>query len=283
MDPDHQTDLLFSAFIQDEIELLDTLHLTLGSKIEHNDYTGIEVQPSARIAWTPNDRHTLWAAISRAVRTPSRIDRDLYAPASPPFVIAGGSGFESEKLTAYEIGYRAQPSPMTSLSISAFYNVYDELRSVEPSDGALILGNMMQGKTSGVEIWGNHDISDRWQLKFGYGYLWKDLRLRPGSGDTFGVQAAGNDPRHQFSVRSIMTFGDNVDFDLALRAIDRLPNPEVPGYVALDARIGWRFSRVAEVSLSGFSLVRQRHPEFGTAPGRSDIGRTILVKVLWNF
>lgn len=274
---------LGNVFVQDSIALGERLKLTVGAKLEHNNYTGFEIQPNVRLAWKPSEQVLLWSAISRAVRTPSRLDRDLFVPGSAPFVIAGGPDFKSEKLTAYEIGYRAQPSPQASFSISTFYNVYDQLRSVERAGGTLVLGNMMEGDTYGVETWGSYGISDWWQIKAGYTYLRKDLRFKPGSGDTGGVQAAGNDPSHQFSVRSIMNLAHNVDLDFALRSVDSLPNPGVPGYVALDGRLAWKISKGAEVSLSAFNLLDKRHPEFGAGPARSEIGRTFYAKMLWNF
>lgn len=274
---------LGNVFVQDDIALTERLKLTVGTKLEHNNYTGFENQPNVRLAWKPNDQVLLWSAISRAVRTPSRIDRDFFVPGSAPFMIAGGPDFQSEKLTAYEIGYRTQPSPKASFSISTFYNVYDQLRSIEPTGGTLVLGNMMEGNTYGVETWGSYGISDWWQLKAGYTYLKKDLRFKPGSGDTYGVQAAGNDPAHQFSVRSIMNFAHNVNLDFALRSVDSLPNPGVPAYVALDARLGWKIAKGTELSLSGFNLLDNRHPEFGALSARSEIGRKIDARILWQF
>src|SRR6185503_19682136 len=130
--PPHLTQHLFTCFAQDEIKLVeDRLHLTLGSKFEHNDYSGFEFQPSGRIAWTPAREHTVWGAVSRAVRTPARIDRDLFAPGNPPFLLTGGAGFTSEKLYAFELGYKVQPFATLTASAATFYNIYDELRSLE--------------------------------------------------------------------------------------------------------------------------------------------------------
>ena len=274
---------LGNVFVQDDIALTERLKLTVGTKLEHNNYTGFENQPNVRLAWKPNDQVLLWSAISRAVRTPSRIDRDFFVPGSAPFMIAGGPDFQSEKLTAYEIGYRTQPSPKASFSISTFYNVYDQLRSIEPTGGTLVLGNMMEGNTYGVETWGSYGISDWWQLKAGYTYLRENLRFKPGSGDTYGVQAAGNDPAHQFSVRSTMNFANRTEFDVGLRSVGALPNPNVPAYVAFDARLGWHIAKGVEVSLAGFNLLDNRHPEFGALPARSEIGRKIDARILWQF
>lgn len=273
---------LANVFAQDDIALTERLKLTVGAKLERNNYTGFEIQPNARLAWKPSDQVLLWSAISRAVRTPSRIDRDLFAPGSAPFVLAGGPDFQSEKLTAYEIGYRSQPSPQALFSIATFYNVYDQLRSLEPAGGILVLGNMMEGNTYGVETWGSYGISDWWQLKAGYTYLRKDLRLKPGSGDATSLKSVDNDPSHQFSVRSMMNLTHNLDMDFALRSVDDLPGSGVPAYITLDGRLGWTISKGTEVSLSGFNLLDKRHPEFGALPTRSEIGRTFYVKMLWN-
>lgn len=275
---------LGNVFVQDDIALTERLKLTVGAKLEHNNYTGFENQPNVRLAWKPGDSVLLWSAISRAVRTPSRVDRELFAPGSAPHtVLGGGPDFQSEKLTAYEIGYRTQPSPRASFSISTFYNVYDKLRSLEPTGGTTVLANMMEGNTYGVETWGSYGINEWWQLKAGYTYLRKDLRFKPGSSDTTSLKSADNDPSHQFSVRSIMNLTHNLDMDFALRSVGDLPGSDVPSYVALDGRLGWRISKGTEVSLSGFNLLDKRHPEFGAAATRSEIGRTFYVKMLWHF
>ncbi len=277
---------LADIFAQDDITLAEHLKLTVGARLEHNNYTGFENQPNVRLAWKASDRVLLWSAISRAVRTPSRVDRELFAPGSAPYtILAGGPDFQSEKLTAYEIGYRIEPSAQASFSISTFYNVYDKLRSLEPTGGAppYVLGNMMEGNTYGIETWGSYGISEWWQLKAGYTYLKKDLRLKPGSGDTTSLQSADTDPRHQFSLRSMMDLAHNLNLDIALRAVSSLPNPGVPGYVTLDGNLGWKIAKGMELSMSGFNLLGKQHPEFGTAATRSNIGRTFYVKMLWEF
>jgi len=273
---------LANVLVQDSVALGEQLKLTVGAKLEHNNYTGFEKQPNVRLAWKPGDEVLLWSAISRAVRTPSRIDRDLFVPGSAPFAISGGPDFQSEKLTAYEIGYRVQPFPQASLSISTFYNVYDDLRSLEPTGGTTVLANMMEGDASGIETWGNYRIGDAWRLTAGYSYLVKDLRFKPGSGDT-NTARAGNDPVHQFSIRSTMSFRNRTEFDVGLRSIGALPDPDVPTYVALDARLGWLVGKDFEVSLAGFNLFDKRHPESGALPARSEIGRNIYARILWTF
>jgi iron complex outermembrane receptor protein len=276
---------LANVFIQDTIALAEHLELTLGVKLEYNSYSQFEVQPNARLAWNFRDYGLLWSAISRAVRTPSRLDRELFAPGSPPFLLAGGPNFKSETLIAFEIGYRVQPVAQASFSISTFYNIYDDLRSIEPTSGGLpfVIENKMKGETYGVEMWGSYRVLDWWRLSAGYNFLKKDLRLKRGSSDPNGVQAAGNDPEHQFSARSAMNLPYNVVFDLALRWIDRLPNPNVPSYVALDARLGWMVREGVELSLTGVNLTDRRHPEFGAAPARSELPRTFYLRLRCDF
>jgi iron complex outermembrane receptor protein len=142
---------------------------------------------------------------------------------------------------------------------------------------------MMEGDTYGIETWGSYGINDRWQIKAGYTYLKKNLRFKPGSADINGVKAAGNDPGYQWSLRSVMNLTHDVDLDFALRSVGSLPNPDVPAYAALDARIGWKISRDVDISLSGFNLLDKRHPEFGASATRSEIGRAVYAKLIWSF
>lgn len=290
--PADKTLTLANIFFQDEIAVAERLKLTVGTRVEHNNYTGWENQPNVRLAWKPSEQVLWWSAISRVARTPSRIDREFFvyvppAPSSPslPNGLAGGSDFQSEKLTAYEIGYRIEPSARTSFSLSTFYNVYDRLRSVE-STGATtpaILGNTMEGTAYGIETWGSFAFTDWWQLKAGYTSLRKDLRLKPGSADIQGVQAAGNDPNYQFSLRSMMNLTRDISLDLTLRSMAALPAPDVPGYTVLDGHLGWKINENVDFSLSAFNLLDKRHAEFGSSPARSVMGRSIVAKLLWGF
>jgi iron complex outermembrane receptor protein len=274
---------LANGFLQDSIALRERLNMTLGVKLESNSYTGLEVQPNARLAWKFRDDALLWSAVSRVVRTPSRLDRDFFTPA--PFQINGGPNFTSEKLIAYEIGYRAQPVPHASLSISTFYNVYDDLRSIEPGPGGappFVLSNKMEGYTYGVETWVNYRVLDWWRLSAGYNYLKEKLGFKAGSGDS-NIAAAGNDPAHQFSARSAMNLPHNLEWDAALRVIGALPSPNVSSYVTLDTRLGWTVSKGVELSLIGYNLLDHDHPEFGAAPIRSELARAFYAKVVWRY
>jgi iron complex outermembrane receptor protein len=282
--PADKTLTLANIFIQDNIALSDRLTLTIGTREESNNYTGAENQPNVRLAWKPNEQTLLWSAISRVVRTPSRIDREFFVPGTSPYTTyGGGPDFQSEKLTAYEIGYRIEPSVQTTFSISTFYNVYDKLRSLEPTGSTTIFANRMKGDTYGIETWGSYSINEWWQVKAGYTLLRKNLRFEPGSGDITGVQAAGNDPGYQWSVRSLTNLSHGMDVDFTVRAVGSLPNPDVPSYVVLDGHWGWKISPTMDLSLSGFNLLNKRHAEFGAPPNRSVLGRSVYVKLGWSF
>jgi iron complex outermembrane receptor protein len=266
------------VFVQDEIALARDLSLTLGLKLEHNDYTGWESLPSVRLGWRVAPNHLLWTALSRAVRTPSRLDRELFAPAAPPFTLLRGQDtFESEIVNVLEVGYRAQPRPFLSYSVSVFYNDYDRLRTVEPQAGGPILANRMQGNAHGVEAWGSYRASQDWRLMAGGTYLKPDLSLEPGSGGT--IASAGNDPRHWWQLGSSYNITPRHEFDIRLRRVASLPSPIVPSYTAVDARLGWKITPAAELSLSFQNLLDSAHPEWGVPATRAEIERAWFLKL----
>jgi len=278
----------FSGFVQDEIALVkERLQLTIGAKIEHNAFTGFEYQPSGRLAWKLSRRQTIWGAISRAVRTPSRIDRELFAPGTPPFLLAGGPGFISEELSAYELGYRTQASERFSLSLATFYNVYDNLRSVErqnpPAAFPLVVANGLKGESYGAELTGDYRITDRLRLKAGYTEMRLHLWPAPGSTDTSRGSGESHDPNRQIFLRPSVDFPHHVEFDAAFRFVGRIANQDLPAYSELDMRWGWRPNPRLELSIVGQNLLHDRHAEFGTPNSRREIERSVYGKVLWEF
>jgi len=294
--PTRRTMNLPDLFVQDSISLNERLKLTLGEKLERNIYTGWESQPSARLAWKLDEHRLLWGAVSRAVRTPSRIDRDfeIYLPTLP---LRATTGFRSEKLIAYELGYRAQPSPTLSYSVNTFYNKYDDLRSIEagPSPGTLVLGNQIKGYAYGVELWGNYQVRENWRLSAGYNAQHESFRFKPGSlgmGSAIGSTASAaavvaNDPAYQFMLRSSHNLPHHAELDLTLRRISALPetttpNTAVPAYTTLDARLGWHVNKQLEWSLAGFNLLGKSHAETGAAPDRSEFKRSVFMNLLWK-
>ncbi|HEY6166821.1 MAG TPA: TonB-dependent receptor [Verrucomicrobiae bacterium] len=274
---------LFSGFVQDEVTLVPArLKLTVGTKLEHNDFSGLEVQPSGRLSWTPDDRQTLWAAVSRAIRSPSRIDADLFVPASPPFVLVGGTNFDSEKLIAYELGYRVRPCNTLTLSLAGFYNQYDDLRSLNRiSPTTQVLANDFEGETWGVELSGNWQATGWWRLRGGYTFLHKDLR--PKTANANPSVREGNDPEHQFLLQSVMDLPAHFQFDVTARYVDLLPSPVVPGYFSCDVRLAWSWNSRVELSVVGQNLSDNRHPEFGAPATRQEIPRSVYGKVTWRF
>jgi iron complex outermembrane receptor protein len=278
----------FSAFAQDEITLVkDRLHLTLGTKIEHNDYTGFEFQPSGRLALKLSERQTVWGAVSRAVRTPSRIDRELFAPGSPPFFLAGGTNFASEELLAYELGYRIEPHPRVSLSLAAFYNDYDRIRSLEqvspPAAFPVVIANGQQGESYGAELTADYRVTDWWRLRAGYTELQIHIRPKPGSTDTSHGSSESHDPNHQVFLRSTMDLPGHLQFAPAFRYVSGIANQSVPDYAELDVRLAWTPTPKLELSIVGQNLLHDHHPEFGAPASRQEIERGMYGKVVWRF
>jgi iron complex outermembrane receptor protein len=265
-------------FAQDEIALSESLDFTLGAKIETNSYTGEEFLPSARLAWRPNERQLMWTAASRAVRAPSRIDREFFSPANPPFAVAGGPDFESEVSNVYELGYRAQATREVSFSVTGFYHDHDKLRTLRPQPGGAVFVNELEGRTSGFETWGNWRAAEWWRLSAGFTYLDQDLRLREGATDVQGASATGNDPGNWWKLRSAFDLSSTLELDVMVRHYDELPDPRVPAYTAFDVRIGWRATRALELSLIGQNLGDRRHPEWGVAPGRPEFERAVFLR-----
>ncbi len=274
-----------NVFAQDEIALENNLRLTLGAKFENNYYTGTEPLPSARLAWKPDPQRLIWAAASRTVRAPSRIDRDLFTTVvlpSGPTPLNGGPDFVSEVAKVFELGYRAQPSQQASYSISLFHNIYDKLRSVEPvSATSVVLGNKMEGTANGLEAWGNYQAAKNWRLSAGAFFLRQRLRLKPDSGDTLGTSAAGNDPAHQWLLRSSFDLPDSTELDIGVRRVGALPNPSVPAYTAADIRIAWRLQREFELSI--VFIVDSGHVESGNPATASEMASGAYAKLRWNF
>ena len=312
--PAAQTENLYSGFLQDEIALVkDRLSLTLGSKLEHNDYTGVEVEPGARLLWTPwadsNLRslssQTFWASVSRAVRAPSRSEETFTSKMADPLFLPlpeisyGTNGFKSEKLMAYEIGYRVQPLEKLSLDLAAFYNDYDDLRSVDvvswPSlpqtPLTTVLGNDLYGHTYGVEISATWNVADWWRLQPNYTYLHMSLQahpagLTPADNNSALSQIEGSNPQNQFSIRSSMDLPHGVTFDTMLRYVDNLPYFQIASYFELDARLAWRINKHWELAIVGQNLLHDQHAEFNSTEVMTqvtEIPRSVFGTITWRF
>jgi iron complex outermembrane receptor protein len=261
---------LCNVFVQDEITLLEGRgRLTVGSKFEHNSYTGLQFLPSGRLAYTLAPGQTVWGAVSRAVRTPSRLDREFFLSSAPGVPSIVGGEFESEKLWAYELGWRWQPKNTFLFSLSTFYNTVDDIRTVEPASVSqplpVTLGNGVEGHTYGAELSTTFHVKDWWRLRGGYTFLKKDLSVKSNSKDLNKGTAESNDPEHQFLIQSTISLDHTVEFGTILRFVDALPLPHVAGYVELDMRLAWRPTKAIEFSVVGQNLFDSGHTEFATS------------------
>ena len=275
-----------NGFVQDEIALVpEWLHVSLGTKIEHNDYTGFEVEPSARASWTPSASATLWAAVSRAVRTPSRIDREFFAPGQPPYVFAGGPTFHSEEELAYELGYRLQHGAL-ALSAATFYNRYHGLRSLEkvnPPAALVVIGNGQDGDSYGTELTAEYWLANRWRLRAGYTELRIHIWPNPGSTDTSRGAAESNTPDRQLFLHSSVDLPVHLRLDAGLRDIGRIVSQQVPAYAELDAKLTWQPTANLGLSVVGQNLLHRRHAEFGASAARREFQRGVYGALEWRF
>ncbi|HZV35454.1 MAG TPA: TonB-dependent receptor [Verrucomicrobiae bacterium] len=281
-DTDPQTEL-FSAFVQDEITLFpDRLRLTIGTKLEHNTYTGFEAQPDGRLLWTPAEHQTVWAAVSRAVRTPSEAEEFIrlnevvapgtLGPAQPvpvPVTIYGSQNMRSEDLIANQLGYRVAPLNTLSLDVAVFYNIYDHIRSEtlgpSPTQPAttpfvpLTLQNGLHGENYGIELAPTWEALPGWRLQAAYSLL----KTHMYGHDLATINAdIGQSPQQQVSLRSSLDLPHDISFDCTLRYVDRLPALGISSYVALDVRLAWRPCKNWELALVGQNLGAAHHAEF---------------------
>jgi iron complex outermembrane receptor protein len=281
--PPSRTLGLVNLFGQDSITLTDALTLTVGTKFENDPYAGLSVLPSVRLAYRPNDPLMLWAAVSRAIRSPTPFDRDVVEKVAGITLLAGDPAFTTEKLTAYETGVRFDPGDRMSLSVSGFYNVYDDLRSIEPTGSPfpLLWGNGMRGDTYGVEAWGALQALAWWRLSAGLDVMHESLGFQPGASGFFGVRQAGDDPHVQAQLRSSMDLGPRVQLDATLRHVGRLPDPAVPAYTELNLRLAWNVTDHVQLAVTGFNLLHDRHREFPSPA--SAVPRSLLAELQWRF
>lgn len=307
LNPSSEKIHFISGFLQDEITLVkDRLRLSVGSKMEWNQFTGFEIQPSGRLLWTPHSRHTFWGAVSRAVRTPSLYENgsrsNTVAFPNPDGSISligvlGGPSFQSEDLLAFEAGYRLIPSKKISFDLAAYLNFYDHLHSTEmgvpafEADPApphvlipLTYQNLSNGRVYGVELASRWDVFPRWTLSAAYTFLKMHVSFDASSNDTSGPQREGQDPEHQFHVRSFLDLPHHLEFDTLFYFVDRLKSGPVPRSLRLDARLGWRPIKNLDVSVVGQNLLKSRHAEFVDVFFTSaEVPRSVYGKLTWTF
>jgi iron complex outermembrane receptor protein len=307
LSPPSRTDGLYSGFVQDEIRVSDSLWFTVGGKLEHNAYTGIEVEPSLRLAWSPpGGRHTVWAAASKAIRQPARVDAAIRTdletiPLSPYLVqvlrFSGNPLIKDEELRDYELGYRAEIAKTVSLDATTFLSFYRHLQTTEPQAPVLISGspallivpleydNKARAVTYGGELSLRWSVTSRWRISPGYSYLHATIRQDPSSQATAVDTVAGEFPRHMIQIRSSVNLSRRTEFDQSLYYTARLPGGGVPGHARLDLRLARHFGERAEISLVGQNLLRPRAMEYGDSFAiiGTQAVRSVYAQVAWRF
>jgi iron complex outermembrane recepter protein len=310
LDPANLNTQLFSSFIQDEIALVPSrLSLTVGTKLEHNYYTGLGVMPSARVAWNLDEHQMIWAAISRAIRTPGSVDiseridsTGFLEPNGTPVIVrsVGNPHFQDETLIAYEAGYRSQLSTRLSLDIAAYYNSYGQLQTEEPgapfpeSSPApahlvepVVPGNLMHGETHGIEVSAKWKVVTRWTITPAYTFEGIHLHLAPTSLDTTSVNGGEGDSPHQWArLDSHVNLPRNFSWDASANFVDRLTALDVPAYTRLDTQLTWQAHEHLSISLVGQNLESDRHLEFLNTQGTGIstlVKRSAYAKFTWRF
>ena len=284
-EPSASTMQVWNLFAQDTISLTPALKLTLGLKLEHSSYTNWEPQPDARLAWQASDSTLLWATTSRAIRAPTPFDADVIERVGDLDFLRGNRGFVSERVTAYELGIRSVFSSKFSMSASTFYNHYDDLRSIEPADADTFLplrwGNGLAGHTFGMTAWASWQVADWWKLSPGLALLRKRLHFQQDASGLIGTSQSGNDPQGHGLLNSAMNLGEEVTLDISVRHVAKLPEPELPAYTELTARLAWQLSRSWELSVRGVNLLHEGHQEYPDPDGVV-IGRSAMAEVRWR-
>jgi iron complex outermembrane receptor protein len=305
--PPQETDSIYSWFIQDQIKIIpNTLSLVLGSKFEHNNRSGFEVQPNGRLLWTPTPHQSVWGAFTRAVRTPSRLDQDLqltdFASATPPYFlrVVGSKNFRSERLLGSEVGYRTLLASKLYLDLSVFRNEYNDLygygagtlfveRTPTPAHYILQvpLANALKGDTSGGEIAPDWKPAEWLEVKGSYSYLHLYVHDKVGFTDTSNTATDnGSSPHHQVVLEGRFNIPRGFEVDPTYRYVSSLPFQKVAAYNTADVRLGWRPSHNWDLSLAGQNLLQPHHPEFGsyvfTDPLSVGIDRDIYAKITWT-
>lgn len=314
-DPARRHDHLFSGFGQDEIALAgDLLHLTLGSKLDYNNHHGADFQPNARVLWNVSKKQALWFAISKAARTPSRLESDVRGmggllPPEPaagvpfPMVFSyfGSPDLPSETVRAHEVGYRQQIGRKLSFDFDGFYNVYSDLRSyelgasrVEATAGypriviPVVIASLGRGESYGVEASGDARLRRAWRISGNYSFYRMQFHLAPGSTDVISEVGGTSSPTHQFQFRTSLDLSRSIEADLGCKYVSSLSALGVPAYTSVDARVGWKLSPNLELAVVGQNLLDPGHLEF--APNGQDgitqgamVQRGGYAKFSWHF
>ena len=304
-DPDQRRDETYHLFIQDEIDLWqEELFLTLGTKYEHNSYTGDESQPNIRLSWVPDSRQTYWVAASKAVRIPSRLDADLELTApididTIPFPVyanvQGNHEFKPEELKAYEAGSRLQVKDNLSIDIALFYNEYDHLQTTEPQTPVIetdppgpyillpgLLANGMEAHSSGGTLVVRWQPTESWRLRFQYAYLDLDLDSKADSQDVDSLNIEDESPKNQAAIYSYFDITSEFSFYTGTRYVEELPTQNVDDYIAVDVSLNWHPASEWEASLTINNLNDGEHLEVREGGG-NEIERSAIARVAYRF
>jgi iron complex outermembrane receptor protein len=294
----------FNMFFEDQIALKpDRLSLSVGTKLENGYFTGFDLQPSARVAWTPSEHETFWAAVSRASRTPSRRDTDLNAvlaalPGPTELVLLGNPKVKTEHVVAYELGYRTEPSNRLSIDTTTFVNTYFGLQSIEPQPSFFqqnpplmivpeSFANKLHGTTEGIELSAKWKVTDRWTLSPGYSFLQMNLHRDTGSQDTMTItDTEGTSPHHEAQLRSHVDLSRGFTWDANIYFVDRLPAPLIASYTKLDSQLTWQVAERMGFSVVGQNLLQDHHTEFNDqlqSVNSSLVKRSVYIKFTWRF
>ena len=270
-----------NVFAQHESDLLPMLKLTVGAKLERNVYTGVEFLPNLRLAYQSAGGLT-WAALSRAVRAPARLDREIFAPGAPPFVVQGGPNFNSEIANVLELGQRGSLGGGLNYSVTMFHQQYAGLRSgTTSSPPPVMLRNAIRGRNAGLEAWATWQAARGWRLSGGVLAQRVALTTDPGQPDPASFAALGNDPRRQWQLRSSWDVRAS-EVDLVVRHVGALPSPAVQAYTAVDARWGWKVRPGFTVALLAQNLFDRRHVEFNARDVASQLERRLFLRLAWQ-
>ena len=271
-----------SVFAQDQLRLGEHWRVTLGAKAERNSYTGVEFLPNLRVSYEHSPSNTSWASLSRTVRAPARLDRDFYFPGSAPFLIAGGPNFQSETATVAEIGHRGSAGSDATYSVTLFRQAYKGLRAGVPGSNPAIVSNQIDGHSTGVEAWAQYQAAANWRLSAGLFAMRKNLAFASGYTDSTSVPNLGNDPKHQWNLRSSWDIGPRQQLDVIVRHVGELPTPVVPAYTAVDLHWDWKVTPGFSVGLLAQNLFDRRHAEFNAAGAASQIERRVFLRAAWQ-
>jgi iron complex outermembrane receptor protein len=273
-----------NLFGQDTMALGENVNLTAGLRIEHNIYTGTELLPNLRLAWKATPSTSWWTSLSRTVRAPSRVDREIYINAGPRGTLAGGPDFQSETARVFELGLRQQFGNRASYSVTVYRALYDRLRTIKVVRPLLFeIGNGMMGETRGLEAWGSFQAAPAWRLSAGLTLMHEEFNLKPGETDVNNRSVQENvDPRRMARLRSSLTLGEGRDLDLTLRYVAPLRFTTVAGYTALDVNFNWQLKPGLELSLGASNALDREHEEFGGTT-RLSLGRGAYVRVVSRF